>query len=80
MSPQPDIIVREARLEDVQVLVRLNSAMARETENKSLDLTRLQRGTEAVFGAPEKGFYLVLGVSGFGQFWVREIGVKKLLV
>ena len=23
---------------------------------------------------------LVLGVSGFGQFWVREIGVKKLLV
>ena len=22
----------------------------------------------------------VLGVSGFGQFWVREIGVKKLLV
>ena len=23
---------------------------------------------------------VVLGVSGFGQFWVREIGVKKLLV
>ena len=23
---------------------------------------------------------LLLGVSGFGQFWVREIGVKKLLV
>ena len=22
----------------------------------------------------------LLGVSGFGQFWVREIGVKKLLV
>ena len=22
----------------------------------------------------------MLGVSGFGQFWVREIGVKKLLV
>ena len=21
-----------------------------------------------------------LGVSGFGQFWVREIGVKKVLV
>ena len=22
----------------------------------------------------------LLGVSGFGQFWVREIGMKKLLV
>ena len=22
----------------------------------------------------------MLGVRGFGQFWVREIGVKKLLV
>ena len=25
-------------------------------------------------------FLDMLGVSGFGQFWVREIGVKKLLV
>ena len=25
-------------------------------------------------------YELLLGVSGFGQFWVREIGVKKLLV
>ena len=34
---------------------------------------------QVVLGVGDVGSY-VLGVSGFGQFWVREIGVNKLLV
>ena len=47
-------------------------------------IVKLEQGTE-IIGAGNLDHRVgsavkVLGVSGFGQFWVREIGVKKLLV
>ena len=64
MPPRPEITIREARPADVGTLVKLNSAMAEETENRSLDVDQLTKGTEAVFESPDKGFYLVAEVHG----------------
>ena len=64
MPNQPEMTIREARPDDVDVLVRFNAAMAQETEGKSLDVERLTAGVGAVFEAPEKGFYLVAEVKG----------------
>jgi GNAT superfamily N-acetyltransferase len=43
----------------VDVLVRFNQAMALETEQKTLDATRLREGIGGVFTQPRRGFYLV---------------------
>lgn len=51
--------IRRARNEDVDALVGFNEAMALETEGKSLETGTLRRGVEAIFGDPNKGFYIV---------------------
>lgn len=53
------ILVRAAERGDVAALVEFNLAMARETENKTLDRDRLTRGVAAVFDDARRGFYLV---------------------
>ncbi|MGH7209553.1 MAG: GNAT family N-acetyltransferase [Nitrospiraceae bacterium] len=53
------LIVRPARMEDVDVLVTFNAAMALETEGRKLDLERLRRGTRRVFDSLTRGFYVV---------------------
>ena len=53
------LIVRPARVQDVEVLVDFSAAMALETEGRSLDEDRLRRGTLAVFESPTRGFYVV---------------------
>ncbi|MGH7164265.1 MAG: GNAT family N-acetyltransferase [Nitrospiraceae bacterium] len=58
------LIVRPARPDDIDALVTFSAAMARETEGRELELERLRRGTLAVFGSPERGFYLVAELSG----------------
>ena len=64
MTNQPGTTIREARPDDVDVLVKFNAAMAKETEGKSLDVERLTAGVGAVFEASEKGFYVVAEVEG----------------
>jgi len=53
------LIVRPARMEDVDVLVTFSAAMALETEGRRLDMDRLRRGTRGVFDSPTRGFYVV---------------------
>ena len=49
------------------------------TVTKNEILTSLNKPDDYILAIVQLG-QNVLGVSGFGQFWVREIGVKKLLV
>lgn len=58
------LTVRAALRGDVGFLVDSNAAMAFETERKRLDRDVLTRGTEAVFDAPHRGFYLVAERAG----------------
>lgn len=53
------LIIRPARTEDVDALVRFSAAMALETEGRRLDETRLRQGTQAVLDSPARGFYTV---------------------
>src|SRR2546427_5462667 len=53
------LIVRPARMEDVEALVTFSAAMALETEGRRLDMDRLRRGTQRVFDSPTRGFYVV---------------------
>jgi GNAT superfamily N-acetyltransferase len=53
------LIVRPALQEDLDTLVRFSTAMARETEGRRLEQTRLRQGTQAVLDSPARGFYLV---------------------
>ncbi len=55
------IEIREAVLADIGFLVGFNAAMARETENKTLDPAILRAGVAAVLAEPQRGFYLVAG-------------------
>ena len=64
MPDVPEIVVRKARPADVGTLVSFNAAMAKETENRSLDTDQLTNGTKAVFESPDKGFYLVAEADG----------------
>ena len=61
---EPSIRVRRARLEDLDLLVEFNAAMARETEGKVLDLGLVRPGVEAVLRDEALGFYLVAERGG----------------
>ena len=63
-TPVPDVIVRDATTADADAIAAFQQAMARETEGRSLDEGLLQEGVNAVFGAPEKGGYLVAEAEG----------------
>ena len=52
-------IIRRAIREDAPTIARFNQAMAWETEQKQLEDSLVNRGVEAVFLDPKKGFYLV---------------------
>jgi ribosomal protein S18 acetylase RimI-like enzyme len=54
-----DIVIRCARLEDVETLTRFSAAMARETEQRALDTDRLRQGTLAVFERADRGTFYV---------------------
>ena len=63
-SAPDQLVIRQARADDLDVLVRFSAAMALETEGRSLDPERLRLGTQAVFDSPDRGFYLVAEVPG----------------
>lgn len=54
-----DIVVRPARLDDVETLTRFSAAMAWETEHRTLDSDRLRQGTLAVFDQAQRGVFYV---------------------
>jgi GNAT superfamily N-acetyltransferase len=56
--------VRHAVTADIPFLVECNAAMASETEHKLLDRDVLERGTQAVFDDPRRGFYLIAERDG----------------
>ena len=58
------LIIRPARLDDLDVLVQFSAAMALETESRKLDAARLRSGTASVFDAPARGFYRVAEIPG----------------
>ena len=51
--------IRLAELSDANALVEFNQAMALETEGKRLEDEKISSGVAAVFGDPNKGFYVV---------------------
>ena len=62
-----DLGVRRATLQDIDVIVEFNSAMALESEGKSLDQRRLRDGVAPLFDEDDgdgRGFYLVAEAEG----------------
>jgi ribosomal protein S18 acetylase RimI-like enzyme len=51
--------IRQAALQDLDILTRFSAAMALETEQRKLDISRLRLGTQAVIDRPERGQYYV---------------------
>ncbi len=61
------IRIRQATINDVNAIVEFNAALARETEGKQLDPSRLHQGVRAVLGHPEHGFYLIADEVSSGK-------------
>ena len=68
----PRITIRRATKADLERLVGFNAAMARETEDKDLDLDSLRAGIAALLEDDSLGFYLVaeVGEQAAGQLMV----------
>ena len=58
------IILRPATRDDVAIIADFNAAMARETEDKTLDPPTLRAGVSAVLDNPGHGFYRVAEIDG----------------
>ncbi|MGH7257143.1 MAG: GNAT family N-acetyltransferase [Nitrospiraceae bacterium] len=58
MIPE-DVVIRPARIQDVDTLTRFSAAMALETERRALDPLRLRQGTLAVLEEPHHGSFYV---------------------
>ena len=58
------IKIRKAELKDAGTIAKLNTLMAKETENMELDSQTVVRGVKAVIKDPHKGFYLVAEMKG----------------
>lgn len=60
----PSVLVRQARRDDVSLMVRWAQAMAQETEDKPLDTTTVTRGIEAGIDDPERARYFIAEIAG----------------
>jgi GNAT superfamily N-acetyltransferase len=58
------VAARDARETDAEIIAAFNVAMARETEDKTLDPAVVLRGVRAVVADPSLGRYLVAEVDG----------------
>ena len=58
------MLIRRATLADLDAIVGFNAAMARETEGKALDPSRLSDGVKAVLQQEDLGFYLLAELNG----------------
>ena len=59
MNNPSAVIVRRATMSDLKTIVSFNAELARETENRALDVQILQSGVEALLQDPGKGWYAV---------------------
>lgn len=64
MSVPTDLLIRSARIEDVEAIAAFSAAMARETEGRMLDRDRLRHGTRSLLESPAHGFFLVAEHQG----------------
>ena len=62
--PEFEVLVREATMRDAEAIVGFQSAMALETEGKTLDVNTLRTGVRSVIEDPSKGYYLIAEVDG----------------
>ena len=58
------LVIRPAELRDRDVIAQFNNLIAEETEDKSLDLSRLGLGVEALLANPALGRYFVAEIDG----------------
>ena len=54
-----DLVIRPARIQDLDTLTRFSAAMALETERRTLDPLRLRQGTLTVLEEPHHGSFYV---------------------
>ncbi len=68
------IIIRNANKDDISIIVKFNSAMAMETENKFLDSITVNKGVEAVLNNTELGLYFIAESDGVpvGQLMITK--------
>jgi GNAT superfamily N-acetyltransferase len=59
-----DLLIREARRDDAAAIIEFQLAMARETEELTLDRDVLTRGVAALFDTPSLGRYYVAESDG----------------
>jgi ribosomal protein S18 acetylase RimI-like enzyme len=59
MTSPISIRIRQAELQDAEVLVGFSAALAWETEGRKLDLGTLMKGTRALMAASERGFFIL---------------------
>jgi ribosomal protein S18 acetylase RimI-like enzyme len=78
MTPAHHLTVRPATFEDLETLTEFSAAMALETEQRTLDRTRLRMGTQAVIGQPERGRYFVADLRQGTQ--ADTVTVGQLLI
>ncbi|MCH1929659.1 GNAT family N-acetyltransferase [Shewanella sp. A25] len=58
------MLIRKAKVQDLNALVQFNQAMALETEGLALDEITLVKGVNTLLNHPDKGFYLVAEQDG----------------
>ena len=56
-------IIRKAEIEDLDTIVKFNFNLAKETEDKELDLDILTKGVEAIIKDSSKGQYYVYEIA-----------------
>lgn len=59
MNKPRAVVIRRAILTDLPSIVHFNTALARETEHRSLDARILHSGVQALLQDPAKGWYAV---------------------
>ncbi|NEO31932.1 MAG: GNAT family N-acetyltransferase [Symploca sp. SIO3C6] len=61
---EEELLIRLGKLQDLDVLVQFNQAMANETEGKKLTLEIVTAGVENLLKNPNLGFYLLAEKNG----------------
>ena len=56
--------IRKPKIEDLETIVKFNYNLAKETEDKKLDLEILTKGVEAILSDSAKGQYYVYVIDG----------------
>ena len=63
-TEQAPFVIRRATIADIEAIARFQQAMARETEQMTLDPVVLRAGIEALFSNPALGHYWVAEADG----------------